>query len=84
MGFYPMGKPKPGYPKVKVGDILTDQQMDRVMDILQKNGGDMDANIRDLKVYFNTIKGDLDKKGAVPDYLAYAVGYNLSKKYGQE
>lgn len=59
-------------PMVKLGDLLTSEQSARTTDILNGQGDDS-YKIKKLKQYFNTIKADLEAKGALPEYLAYVV-----------
>jgi hypothetical protein len=55
-----------------LSDLLTQEQMEEVVAIFNDAGNDMDA-VRQLKIYLNNIKEQLEAKGIVPDYLAYVL-----------
>jgi hypothetical protein len=56
----------------KISDLLTMEQMKDICDIYNEADNDMDA-FRQSKIYLNNIKEQLEAKGVVPDYLAYAL-----------
>jgi hypothetical protein len=71
--------------EVKLTDILTTEQLKALDVILKEMYRD---GIRDplsteftgtLKTLFGGWKDDLEKKGVLPDYLAYAVAFMISQ-----
>ena len=57
---------------VTLEQLLTREQLDRVQKIINDNS-DSIKRTAGLKSYFNTISEQLESKGVLPDYLAYAV-----------
>jgi hypothetical protein len=70
--------PPQGWKTTSPGDILTDEQLERVMTILDEYRDDPIERIHRLKAYLNTLP--LEEKGILPDYLAYAIEYNVQRK----
>lgn len=67
-----------GWEKRKLGDILTDPQIKRVLAILNSHH-DEDTVLKELKEYFGTIQTDLDAKSTNGDFLAYCILFFLQK-----
>jgi uncharacterized membrane protein len=63
---------------MKLGEILTDAQIERTLDIIQSTT--RHDRIAKLKEYFSSFKDELEKKGVLPDYLAYVVEYLLANQ----
>lgn len=65
-----------------LGEILTDAQIEQVLDIIQKTTER--ERIAKLKEYLGQFKDDLERKGVVADYLAYAIEHILLNKQRKE
>lgn len=64
---------------ITLGELLTEEQMDDVQAIINSHRiGDMDCTAR-LKQYFRGIGEQLESKGVLPEYLAYALPYSLGQ-----
>ncbi len=53
---------------VKLTDLLTEAQLDKVEEILNNCGGDRMLATKQLREYFATFNVELHKKGVVSDY----------------
>jgi hypothetical protein len=62
---------------VVLGELLNSKQAREVGRILNSTADPIEQTRR-LKDYFGTFREDLEKKGVLPEYLAYAVVYRLS------
>lgn len=62
--------------KVAFGEILTDKQIEHVLDILKQHH-DFDGRVHALRAYYRSIKDHLRKQGILPDYLAYVTAFTL-------
>jgi hypothetical protein len=62
------------YPAMKLGDILTKEQIAETLRIMQLpvNEGEQ---TKQLKEYYGTFREQLEHKGILPDFLAYAVPF---------
>ena len=58
-----------------LNEILTDEQLDEVQKIINLSTGD-DSILKGLKEYFLSINKQLEAKGILGDYLAWAVYAN--------
>lgn len=70
---------------VPLDELLTDEQIEMVMVIIQRSKGH--ERIAKLKEYLNQFKDELEKKGVVADYLAYAIEnimLNIQQKEANE
>lgn len=56
---------------ITLGELLTEEQAKRVYNILTTSPTEREV-IQNLKDYFRTISAQLEAKGILPDYLAYA------------
>lgn len=71
--------------QVPLDELLTDEQIEMVMVIIQRTPGR--DRIAKLKEYLNQFKDELEKKGVVADYLAYAIEnimLNIQQKEANE
>lgn len=65
-----------GWKMLTIGEILTDDQFKKVVKImLEKSGDTTQERVKKMKQYLNTLEGQLNEKGIVPDYLAYYLEY---------
>lgn len=62
-----------------LGDVLTPSQCRKVREICKKHS-DSSAVVAELKQYLNGYKATLEKKGVIPDYLAYAIVHAITIK----
>lgn len=63
------------YQVQKLDSILTPEQLDGVLDIIQVYADDGVARMRELKRYLNGFSKELEHRGILADYLAYAIEY---------
>jgi hypothetical protein len=56
----------------KLGDALTEEQIDAVLDIIQ-HYHDPIERVRKLKAYLAPMTAQLEQKGIVADYLAFVI-----------
>ncbi len=63
-----------GWKTTTIGEILTEEQFERVSDILKGCYNHVDAEQR-LLPYFESIREQLESKGIIPEYLAYSLPY---------
>lgn len=68
----------PDTKSVKIGDILTKEQLKESLRIINESK-DYEA-AKKLKEYFLTIQPPLSEKGVLPDYFAYVLIYTVGKK----
>lgn len=70
---------------ITLGEVLTDEQVDKVMKILDHAKSDA-ARINSLKNYYTGLRKQLAQKGVLPEYLAYVTLYVWRKNSsaGQE
>ena len=61
-----------GWKNVQLGDILTPEQIDAVVQLACSTPDDFKFTQR-AKDYLNKIATELEAKGVVPDYLAYVL-----------
>lgn len=60
-----------------LGEILTEPQIEAVLDIIQKYPDSIER-VKQMKAYLSPFKAELEKKGVVADYLAYVIEYLVS------
>lgn len=63
--------PGAGWRDMALGEILTEDQIARVIDILRVNADDTIQSTTRLKEYLRTLDAQLAAKQILPDYLAY-------------
>lgn len=61
---------------ITLGELLTEEQMAEVTRIVAMYGDDCTPR---LKAYFRSIGEQLESKGVLPEYLAYALPYSLGQ-----
>ncbi len=61
---------------MQLGEILTPEQMKGVIAIIKGNHEPL-ARIQKLKEHLNQFAAELESKGVLADYLAYAIEYSL-------
>lgn len=61
----------PGWKNTTLGEILNPEQLHGAVDIINRIQNDDIALTQALKKYLVQFSADLEKKGVVPDYLAY-------------
>ena len=59
---------------ITLGQLLNEKQIVEVTRILNSSADSIER-VRRLKDYFGTFRDDLEKKGVLPEYLAWAVEY---------
>lgn len=64
---------------IKLGDILSPAQCNEVALIFKTSAGSTER-VKRLKDYFRTFADDLERQDILPDYLAYAVEYQMSQQ----
>lgn len=64
------GEPGEGMRQVQLGEILTNAQMNKVVELWNSSSGPEEALNR-LRGYLVTQRTELESKGVVPEYLAY-------------
>lgn len=69
-----------GWNNVDLLDLLSYEQFQKVAQIMRSYRDDMKVT-RKLREYFHSIAGELEAKGLLPDYAAYAIPYFLNQ-YG--
>lgn len=62
---------------IKLGDLLTDDQLKQVREIINSTASSLDRTAK-LRDYFATIRETLESKGVLPEYLAYAVEFFIT------
>lgn len=62
---------------VQLRALLTEAQLLRVQEIIKDHGHDSLELVRELRQYFAEFADELESKGVLPDYLAYAIAANL-------
>jgi hypothetical protein len=55
-----------------LGDLVTDQQAQEICNILNAQQ-DSIKRVRELTRYLSGFRAELEKKGILPEYLAYAI-----------
>lgn len=73
-----------GWSTITLGDILTPEQIKHVMQIVDEAGGDVFEAAAKLKPFFHGIADQLDAKGIVPDFAAYAIPYWIGQAKERE
>jgi len=66
-----------GWSSVKLGDIFTEEQLNHVAKVCEDSKGDMMKASKELRPYFQGIRAQLEAKGLLPEYAAYAIPYFL-------
>lgn len=66
-----------GWTNVKLCDIFTEEQLKHIGSVMDDSKGDMMAASKALKPYFEDIRTQLEAKGLLPEYAAYAIPYFL-------
>lgn len=61
----------PGMKTVKLGELLTDEQLKGVLAIINDPSLGVIPKTQRLKKYLGGFESELEAKGVVPDYLAY-------------
>ena len=61
-----------GWSQKSLSELLDNAQINRVTAILNGSGDDI-AKTRALKDYLNQFREQLEAKGVLPDFLAYAI-----------
>lgn len=64
---------------ITLGELFTTEQISHILSVYNKNGGDTSKCARELKPYFARISDQLQSKGLLPDYAAYAIPFWISK-----
>jgi len=64
---------------MKLGDILSEEQIKRTVEILNACGADIDKT-KALKQYYGEFKEELIKRGFDSNFLAYAVPFWIEKE----
>lgn len=59
---------------ISLGELLTEEQGREVVRIMSESKDDAEMTAR-LKKYLAQFKDQLEAKGVVPEYLAYAIPY---------
>lgn len=67
--------------KKKLGDLLTEDQIQRVADILNSDIDDI-QRVAELKLYLGQFREQLESKQVLPEYLAYALVHEAGKMKG--
>lgn len=63
---------------ITLGELLTEEQWKEVSEIVDEYTGQPDL-VQKLKEYFGNIRPQLESKGVLPEYLAYALPYALEQ-----
>jgi len=69
-----MGKMPKGWKSVPLGSILSQEQIEYTLHILQRPVSDTEKTNM-LKQYYRQFAKELQAKGFEPDFLAYAIPY---------
>lgn len=64
---------------ITLGELLTPEQCEQARKIMLASKSDAEAT-KGLKDYFGTLRAELEQKGVLPDYLAYAVMYSWEQQ----
>lgn len=59
---------------ITLGELLTEEQCNEVVNILN-DSNDITEQVSRLREYLSMFRTELECKGALPEYLAYAIPY---------
>jgi len=68
-----------GWSSIRLGDLLTDQQIKRVVRLVNDPKTGDHAKTQALKACLRSFGPQLEAKGVVPDYLAYWLMWRLAQ-----
>jgi hypothetical protein len=66
-----------GWRTASLDEFLTEKQIQRVAQIVNENYASSENRIGLLREYLNTIKEEVESKGILADFLAYAIEYHF-------
>ena len=69
----------PNWDTKPLGEILNTERLEQVRVICSSHRNDSLAMVKALKAYFATFADELEIKGVLPDFLAYAIVAKLSE-----
>jgi len=76
----PMSQNTKDWKTMKLGDILTEVQIAETMEILNAPHGKIHGEATNkLKAYYSQFREQLEAKGVLPEFLAYAVPFWIRK-----
>lgn len=63
-----------------LGEILTDEQIEALLTIMETYRDDSIVRTRKMSEYLSQFRSTLEAKGVVPEYLSYAIEYQLMRR----
>ena len=61
---------------VTLGEVVTEEQAEHICKMLNADLDPVDR-VRQLTAYLNTFRAELEQKGLLPEFLAYAIESHL-------
>lgn len=60
---------------VKLGDLFTEEQLEHITRVCNDAKGNVSKASDELRPYFQNLRAQLEAKGLLPEYAAYAIPY---------
>jgi hypothetical protein len=67
-----------GWKQMKLGEILTPEQIAHTVQVMKSGASEIEKT-RQLKEYYGQFKAQLEAKGILPEFLAYAAPHFIQQ-----
>lgn len=68
-----------GWTEAKLGDFFSLDQLKHIAKVCDETNGDVFEAARRLRPYFESLREQLEPRGLLPEYAAYAVPFVIKK-----